>query len=315
MPLNKLGYACVCLGINTNNSKIITSRRCQTKTFTLDKASDLILKNVNDLFAILKYNLANNIFYYRVSSDIFPLIDHPDYTYEIEALKDADKIKEVLKACGDFARTHQIRLSTHPGQYTCIASPREEVVSKSLLTLEKHSLIGDLLGCGKEFKINVHIGGHYTDKIATAKRFCEAFYRLDDKVKDRLTVENDDTDSMYSVKELYHLIYNKIYIPICFDIFHHKFHEDGLTCQQAFYMASVTWGYEIPEVHHSEAKFPGKSDHSDFINEKIPELSSDKLYDVMFEAKKKDLALLQYRDIFRPEEAGVNCKALEMSLT
>ena len=53
------------------------------------------------------------------------------------------------------------------------------------------------------------------------KRFCENFNRLPDSVKTRLTVENDDKASMYSVVDLYEGVYKVIGIPIVFDYHHH----------------------------------------------------------------------------------------------
>ena len=48
------------------------------------------------------------------------------------------------------------------------------------------------------------------------------FERLPNSVKHRLTVENDDKASMYSVKDLMY-IHERIGIPIVFDYHHHKF--------------------------------------------------------------------------------------------
>jgi UV DNA damage repair endonuclease len=49
-------------------------------------------------------------------------------------------------------------------------------------------------------------------------------------------------------------------------------------------------------VHYSESA-PNKKPqaHSDFIKERIPNLG-DTVYDVMIEAKAKDLALIEYRN-------------------
>ena len=53
-------------------------------------------------------------------------------------------------------------------------------------------------------------------------RFCKNFERLSESVQGRLTVENDDKESMYSVKDLMY-IHERIGIPIVFDYHHHKF--------------------------------------------------------------------------------------------
>lgn len=68
-------------------------------------------------------------------------------------------------------------------------------------------------------------------------------------------------------------------------------------------MAFRTWeGFcEIPKVHYSESKPNARPQaHSDYIREEIPALSDTIQYDVMIEAKAKDLALLEYRKAYSP---------------
>ena len=66
-------------------------------------------------------------------------------------------------------------------------------------------------------------------------------------------------------------------------------------------MAFESWrGFvEIPKIHYSESKPNARPQaHSDYIQEPIPNLG-DVEYDVMIEAKAKDLALLNYRKLCR----------------
>ena len=71
-------------------------------------------------------------------------------------------------------------------------------------------------------KINIHIGGVYGDKLTTLDRFAVGFGRLTDNCKARLTVENDDWISGFSVKDLLPLSL-QCNIPIVFDFHHHRF--------------------------------------------------------------------------------------------
>lgn len=71
-------------------------------------------------------------------------------------------------------------------------------------------------------KVNIHIGGVYGDKESTLERFAVGFQQLSDNVKKRLTLENDDWASAFSVKDLLPLS-RKCNIPIVFDFHHHKF--------------------------------------------------------------------------------------------
>jgi UV DNA damage endonuclease len=145
-------------------------------------------------------------------------------------------------------------------------------------------------------KLNIHCNGVYGDKESALDRFCKNFERLPESVQSRLTVENDDKESMYSVKELYNGIYKRIGIPIVFDYHHHRFCTGGLSEQEALELAISTWGDIKPVVHYSESKAEHQLDesirpqaHSDIINQ-LPN-TYGKEVDVMVEAKNKELAI------------------------
>ena len=152
-------------------------------------------------------------------------------------------------------------------------------------------------------KINIHIGGAYGDKESAMKRFCENFELLPDSVKSRLTVENDDRASMYSVKDLYYGVYKRIGIPIVFDYHHHKFCSGDMSEQEALEMAISTWPSDItPAVHYSESRRKEQLDetirvqaHSDYIYDAIDTYGHD--IDIMVEAKHKELAVQKYKEL------------------
>ena len=62
----------------------------------------------------------------------------------------------------------------------------------------------DLMGYppSHENKINIHIGGTYGDKDETLQRFAANFRRLSPACQKRLTVENDDIPSLFSLEDL-----------------------------------------------------------------------------------------------------------------
>lgn len=282
--------------------RVMNSRTYRMASHSLEKASDICYQNAKDLLKILKWNEDNSIKYFRISSDMFPFMDHPDLQYKLDDLKNSKWIRKALSDAGEFARKHGHRLSMHPGPYTCIASPNEEVVVKSLLCLEMHNLIADLLGAGDDFKINIHVGGTYEGKAETADRFCKNFKRLSPACKARLTVENDDKPNQWHIEELYEMIHLEIGIPLCFDI-HHFNCSNGINFKTASVayqrFAEPTWGNVIPEVHYSEPReFNGSAakyrSHSDYI-EFMPADLSDKPYDLMLETKMKEKALLLWR--------------------
>ena len=89
-------------------------------------------------------------------------------------------------------------------------------------------------------KINIHIGGAYGDKPKSMERFCKNFERLPNRVKSRLTVENDDKQSMYSVKELYHGVYSNT-CAHCVRLPSPPFLMAGLVNKSALELAISTW--------------------------------------------------------------------------
>jgi UV DNA damage endonuclease len=297
MPLRNLGYACINLSLNEGRQKkdrVYSSRTIREKSFSLDKVNDLILLNSIDLLKILKWNAENDIYFFRISSEMFPFIDHPNYLYSISDLRDAKEIKEVLKDCGDFAERNRMRLTTHPGPYNCLASPKEDVVKKTVLSIESHKNLAELLGLD-DFCINIHVGGTYGDFEGTSTRFNNNFSLLSEKSKKWLTIENDDKASMWSVSKLNKYISSEIGVPIVLDIHHWSFCKDE-ALEDAAKIAFSTWKDRIPKVHYSESANNKRAQaHSDYIFKKIPVLSNDFLYDIMIEAKAKDKALVYYR--------------------
>ena len=135
------------------------------------------------------------------------------------------------------------------------------------------------------------------------KSFCKNFEKLPKCVSDRLTLENDDKQSMYSVKELYNGIHNIIGVPIVFDYHHHRFCDGGLGEQEALELAISTWPKDIkPVVHYSESSSKERRDekikpqaHSDYVLEKINTYGHD--VDIMIEAKHKELAVDKYLEL------------------
>lgn len=300
----KLGYACINM---TLGKKVTTNRSMVKKTFEtkgLDYVSELALKNASDIIKILEWNVLHGIHFFRLSSAIVPWGDHID----LKALKDYNEIARELKKAGEYAELNDIRITSHPGPFVVLTSPNESVVYNAIADLELHGKIFDLMGLSKTpyNKINIHCNGVYGDKKSAMDRFCLNFERLSDSVKKRLTVENDDKASMYSVKDLMY-IHNKIGIPIVFDYHHHQFCTGDLSEEDALKLAVTTWPDGItPIVHYSESKALHENNkkekpqaHSDYINS-LPNTYGFNV-DCMVEAKAKELAILSYIKINKYE--------------
>lgn len=286
-----LGYACINLSLG---KKVTTNRTMIKRTFIdkgLDYVSDCVLQNVADLERIIDWNEQNGIKFYRMSSDMMPWATE----YEFTQLKDWKAISIILQRCGEKATKYEQRLTFHPGPFNVLVSPKESVVQNTINDLEVHGRLMDAMGLSHTpyNKINIHCNGVYGDKQSAMDRFVSNFARLSNSVKSRLTIENDDKASMYSVKDLMY-IHSKIGIPIVFDYHHHKFCTGELSEQEALELAITTWPNNIiPAVHYSESRDDKRPQaHSDYI-ERVPETYDNKV-DIMVEAKQKDLSILKF---------------------
>ena len=299
----RIGYACINMTLSGQRPKITTNRSMIKKTFLskgIDYASELSLLNVVDLIKIIQWNEDNGINFFRLSSNIFPWASE----YSIRDLTHYLRIKHLLEGVGNLTKKYDHRITFHPGPFNVLVSPNEKVVQNTIKDLSTHGEIFDLMGLSRTpyNKINIHCNGVYGDKISAMDRFCKNFELLPDSVKTRLTVENDDKASMYSVKDLMY-IHERIGIPIVFDYHHHKFCTGGLTEQEALEMAISTWPKDItPVVHYSESKSLHENNdkikpqaHSDLINKMPNTFGYD--VDVMVEAKSKELSILSYLNV------------------
>lgn len=293
-----LGYACLCVsmpGRTTNR----TMRKATLDLKGISYQSELALQNASDLIHILEWNRQNGIFFFRMSSDMIPWGN----TIELTDLPDYKRIAEALKKAGDFAKYHNIRLTMHPGPFTTLSSPNRNVVENGIKDLELHGKVMDLMGLSRSHynKINIHMGGTHGDKMACLQRFADNFQSLSDAVKTRLTIENDDKESLYTVKDLMYL-YDVAKIPIVFDFHHHKCQKDTMSEEDALKLAASTWPIDIkPVVHYSESKALHESNgkikpqaHSDYVNG-LPNLYDVDAY-IMLETKMKEAALLRIRE-------------------
>ncbi|RYC69537.1 UV DNA damage repair endonuclease UvsE [Spirosoma sordidisoli] len=286
-----VGYACINLNLQAN--KIMTNRGMIKKTFQsrgLAYASELALKNVQDLLTIVDWNLEHGFRLFRVSSDLFPWASE----YKIAELPDFMEIRATLEEIG----SRPIRLTVHPGPFNHLAG-QGSVLTNTIKDLEYHADVFDLMGLTPSHwnKINIHLGGTYGDKMATINRFCANFNRLSENLRARLTVENDDRPSLYSVRDLVP-VHERIGTPIVFDYFHHSLHPDGLTEQEAFLMAYDTWDVR-PVVHYSNSRRDYEDPkaraeaHADWLY--TPANTYGREVDIVFESKMKELSIMRLR--------------------
>jgi len=265
----------------------------------LPYVSELVIENLKDTLKLLEYNIKNNIYIYRMSSDSFPWMSE----YEFSDLPKFPAIRTYLKLIGKKVKDHGIRVSYHPGPFNVLASENPSVVQKTISELNKHAELMDLMELDQTtfYPINIHINTTQPTRELAAERFCKQFENLSESCKKRLVVENDDGANQYSVKMLYDWVYKVIEIPITFDQHHFNYGPQDQTMEEALRLAHSTWKTRVL-THMSSPKTledaSGKNiAHADYIYEEIKTFGLD--FDTEIEAKAKDLAVFKYRKQFQ----------------
>ena len=291
-----LGYAC----LNTSIPLKMKTLRLATYLSMGDEyLKGLIVNNLLYLKSCLEWNAAQNIRFFRVSSDIVPLSTHPEMTYP---WWNDEEIKTLCDDIRGFSMKHGMRLSMHPGQYTLLNSPDEKVVERSVEDLRYHQVLGDMIGV-REFI--THVGGVYGDSREAMHRWAQVYKGLPTEIRSRLRLENDDRN--FTIQEVLFLS-EKTGVPAVFDYHHHRI-LPSMDAGDALKQCFATWqGIDNPKIHLSSGK-TGKTDrkHHDFIlAEDYQALLSllqavagkeNKQVYVMLEAKLKEQAVMKILEV------------------
>lgn len=280
----KIGYAC--LISHTDEFKYKTIK---LSTITNELLKEVIRNNIDTLDRMLDYNIENNIKMFRITSDLIPfgISKHNKLNWwEIFSNEFSDIKKKIVK--------NDIRISMHPGQYTVINTPHENVLENSINDLEYHALVLDLLDSKNIAKIILHVGGVYGDKETAIERFIKNFNSLNPKIKKRLVIENDDKS--YTVEDVLY-ISSRTKIPVVFDNLHNRLNGSNKDEFELLEKCMKTWD-GIPKMHYSDQDDNKKNGgHSKRINTKkfieFIDGIKDKNLDIMLEVKDKNVSAIK----------------------
>ena len=257
----------------------------------LARLSELCLANADALGATLRYCSQSSIGSFRINSQVLPLKTHPEVGYKIGELPQGSEVVASFRACGEFAREHNIRLSFHPDQFVVLNSPNPITVSRSVAELEYQAEVASWVGADT---INLHGGGAYGDKASALKALRKRIEGLSEAVRSRLTLENDDT--VFTPGDLLGVC-KDVQVPLVFDAHHHRCLPDGWSVEVATEKACSTWNRE-PLFHISSPlegwRGPAPERHHDYINPRdFPACWKELCLTVEVEAKAKELAVLR----------------------
>ncbi|MDB5615063.1 MAG: UV-endonuclease UvdE [Devosia sp.] len=273
------------------------------------------------LDAIFDHLVHHNINMYRMSSDLAPYATHPDMPSFHAMVRDS---AAELAAVGAKAKALDLRLSFHPSQFIVLNSPDPELVRKSIWDLASQAEMLDAMELGPEAVLVVHVGGVYDDKLAARARWVETWATLPEPVRRRLVLEHDDL--RFSAADVI-WISEQTGVRLIFD--HQHFwclNPERADMRDTLKKILGTWPDTVrPKVHFSSPRTElrqlirkdrktGKSitvnaapvwtGHADFVNPfeftSFMRTAVGLDFDVMLEAKSKDLALIRLRpDLLR----------------
>lgn len=265
---------------------------------------------------ILGYLERNDIRMYRVATALAPYASHPELPQFHDQVREC---AEELAAVGGLVRERDIRLSSHPGQYTVLNSEDPGVRSAAVAELEVQAALFDAMGLGDEAVVVLHVGGVAGGKGAACDRFVAGFELLTDAARSRLVIENDDRS--FGIGDVVSLA-ERTRLRVVWDVLHHHCNDpDGLSDREALAAALETWPEGVrPKIHYSSPRLdieerkvrngrrverrlvlPQLRAHADLVDpigfeRFMRDVGGGRDFDVMLEAKAKDLALLRLRD-------------------
>ncbi len=288
--IGKVGYACI--NEHLKPKKFRSIRLATVRLKGIDALREVIHHNISFVEEILCWNLTHDITMYRVSSDLLPLVTHPDLleNYEWRWYNDLI-IMNQLSRIRKLVKKHKMRLSMHPDQYTVINSNKAYVVQASIENLTYHSKLLAAIG-GRDMII--HVGGVYGDKPNAMKRFVQVYNGLSDEIKSFLRLENDDKS--YDIFEVLELS-SETGVPIVFDLHHHRCLSEASITPMLLKRIQMTWSLMTPKIHLSSGKTSEKDRrHHDYISAEdclwLCQIYGGHNIDVMVEAKQKEKAAM-----------------------
>ena len=287
----RLGYVALPVTLNITASKTITLTNYKKlgKKKGEEKREKIFLENLDNLLEILKYNLKNNIHFYRMTTHLVPLLTYKD-SYDNILIKHKDKMLEIA----NFIKNNNMRVDIHPDQFNVLNSNNPSVVEATINNLNYYNNLMNKLKLNTN--IILHIGSSQDGKKESMNRFVKSFNKLNKSVKSKLAIENDD--KVFNIRNVLSLA-KKINIPVVLDYHHFLVNRNNEKIEDYITDIFNTWK-TTPKIHFSSPKNKKeKRSHHDYIDsdtfidfiERIKFCNRD--FDIMIEAKKKDEALFR----------------------
>ena len=287
-----LGLTCISEELKDKDKKKYSFRTMTRKRFhdlersdAIHQLSERILHNARATRYIINHCVLHNIFHYRLSSALFPLITDAQTDVTLDDLNPIClvQIKEELEFAGKIAKKYNISIGSHPDQFNVLASTNEDAVNRTINELNFQASVLDMVGLPQDHTAPMNIHINYTPKgdeglEMVADRFYKNLMRCDAGVFKRLTIENEDkgffnVDNCIKFSEYLFNNYS-LNIPVCYDNLHdfcNPSEEQNIIFQAE--RCAYTWvnqgegdnNFIAPVFHWSEGKPEKPRAHAEYF--------------------------------------------------
>jgi len=276
---------------NTGSTTVAWLKR-QSEQVAEEKLWDLMKGNIESTRKLVERvgKLDEPLRMVRLSSDILPVYTQPDYSYFWRLSDVRAYMEKEFARVGDIARSANVRLSMHPGQFTVLASENDGIVGRSIEEFEYHADMARMMGYGKtfqDFKINVHISGKRGPDGIRA-----AYKKLSTEARNCITIENEENswglDDCLSLSDL---------LPIVLDIHHNWIREGEYLDPSDARVTRVldSWRGLRPTMHYSVSR-------EDYLVGHCPNTPPD--YKSLLESGHKKQKLRAHSDFYWNKEVN-----------
>lgn len=287
-----LGLTCISEELKDKDKKKYSFRTMTRKRFhdlersdAIHQLSERILHNARATRYIINHCILHNIFHYRLSSALFPLITDAQTDVTLDDLNPIclTQIKEELEFAGKIAKKYNISIGSHPDQFNVLASTNEDAVNRTINELNFQASVLDMVGLPQDHTAPMNIHINYTPKAdedlrMVADRFLNNLMRCNPNVYNRLTIENEDkgffnVDNCINFSEYLFDAYD-FNLPVCYDNLHdfcNPSEERNIIFQAE--RCAYTWvnqgegdhNFIAPVFHWSEGKPEKPRSHADYF--------------------------------------------------
>jgi len=247
----------------SERSTTITWLNNQKRDVAEQRLWEIMEHNYQAAYNLVKYvgELPPGLRMVRIGSNQLPAYTEPDWCYFWRKPDVSQAAERGYAKVGELARSLDVRLSMHPGQFTVLASDNPDIVKRSIEEFEYHCDLIRWMGYGKrwqDFKCNVHISG----RLGPAG-IIDALGKLSPEARNSITIENDENSwGLDASLEL------EKHVALVLDLHHHWCHSGGEYIEpDDIRVARVidSWRGVRPVMHYSVSRDDYLPNHDNSI--------------------------------------------------